>query len=63
MKRKYYDLIINIEALYLSMATVFLCMSIIRLLMGQRTSHEVHHLIISSIYLIIGVVLFMKEKK
>ena len=63
MKKFQSQIVINIEALYISMACVFFIMSIIRLISGVQTSHEWSHFGLSCFYLIIGVIYLLKQHK
>lgn len=62
MKKKAAEFLINVESLYLSMACVFFCMAIFRILTVGASPHEYTHLIISSAYLILGIILFIIKK-
>lgn len=62
MKKKTAEFLINIKSLYLSMASVFFCMAVFRILTVGAGPHEYSHLIISSVYLIIGIILFVIKK-
>jgi len=61
--KKPLQMLVNIESLYLSMAIVFFLMAVFRIMTAGAGSHELSHLIISAVYLVIGIIYLIWDSK